>query len=85
MKITSKNLLTRAEVAERLRCSITTVSRLLSAGELYAVRMQRRVLIPEEALDAWIRGEAVESSDPMKQADATTWPPTASMLDGVEA
>lgn len=79
--MTSRNLLTRDEVAERLRCSITTVSRMLSSGELYSVRIQRRVLIPEEALDAWVRGEKIVADDPMRQPEAGTWPPTGSLLD----
>lgn len=79
--MTSRNLLTRDEVAQRLRCSITTVSRMLSSGELYSVRIQRRVLIPEEALDAWVRGEQIVADDPMRQPEPGTWPPTGSLLD----
>ncbi|MFN8223397.1 MAG: excisionase family DNA-binding protein [Gaiellales bacterium] len=48
-------LLTRTEVAERLKISVRTVDRLLARGELRAIRVgsRRRVTIAE--LDRYVR------------------------------
>ena len=42
--------LTRAEAAERLRIGPALLDRMIRSGELQAVRLHRRVVIPEEAL-----------------------------------
>jgi excisionase family DNA binding protein len=47
-------LLTTKEICGLLRCSLPTVKRLLKRGELPVVRVGRRVLVREEAVDAWI-------------------------------
>jgi excisionase family DNA binding protein len=47
-------LLTTKEIGARLRCSVPTVKRLLKRGELPIVRVGRRVLVRQEAVDAWI-------------------------------
>ncbi len=47
-------LLTTKEICGLLRCSVPTVKRLLKRGELPIVRVGRRVLVRQEAVDAWI-------------------------------
>jgi excisionase family DNA binding protein len=47
-------LLTTKELCGLLRCSLPTVKRLLRRGELPVVRVGRRVLVRQEAVDAWI-------------------------------
>lgn len=47
-------LLTRAQAAERLGVSLTTVDRWIAAKGLPAVRLDRLVRIPRDALDLWI-------------------------------
>lgn len=76
---TSKALLTRQEAAERLRISLTKMSGLITAGDIYVVRMDRKVLVPEESLDAFVRGERPYSR-PEDQPNADTWPPTPSIF-----
>lgn len=78
---TSKALLTRQEAADRLRISLTKMSGLITAGDIYVVRMDRKVLVPEESLDAFVRGERPYSR-PEDQPNADTWPPTPSMFAG---
>jgi excisionase family DNA binding protein len=47
-------LLTTKELCGHLRCSLPTVKRLLKRGELPIVRVGRRVLVRQEAVEAWI-------------------------------
>ena len=47
-------LLTFAEVAERLRCSVRQVRRLAAKGQLRVVRVGRRPLVTEAELEAYI-------------------------------
>lgn len=51
---------TRQEVAALLRLNVNSVDRLLRQGELRVVKVDRRVLIPKEALDAWIKAHEVQ-------------------------
>jgi excisionase family DNA binding protein len=48
--------LTVAEVAELMRVSKMTVYRLVHNGELPAVRVGRSFRVPEDAVDAYLRG-----------------------------
>lgn len=53
--------LTRLEAAAVLRASDQTIDRRIKEGELAAVRVGRRVLIPRESVEAYLgrcRGEA---------------------------
>lgn len=68
-------LLTRAEVAEHLHCSVNHVTTLTQAGTLYSVRVGRRVLVPRCNLEAYIRGE------PTPAPGDGNWPPTPSLFD----
>lgn len=53
-----ERLLTMQEVEERLRCSKTIVRRLINEEpEFKTVRLGRRRLISERALDAFIRSK----------------------------
>jgi excisionase family DNA binding protein len=49
-------LLTIAQVAERFSVSERTVWRLISTGELVAIRLGRLIRIPVENLNAYIDG-----------------------------
>lgn len=77
----SKNILTRQEAADRLKISLSTMSKLLKENRIYHLRFQREVRIPEEALDDYVNGRGpAASGDPMKAPDLGTWPPTESLL-----
>lgn len=54
--------LTVAEVASIMRVSKMTVYRLVHAGELPAVRVGRSFRVPEDAVDAYLRGSFVETA-----------------------
>lgn len=75
-------LYTTAEAGSILRVSRTTLWRLTQSGELYAVRVGRRVLFPREAIDARLRGERFDPTGGAAEthADVSTWPPTRSLL-----
>lgn len=47
--------LTDRETAALLRCSVVTVRRLRYRGDLPTTRVGRSVLIPREAVDAYLR------------------------------
>lgn len=80
-EVTSRNLLTRKEAAERLRVSLTTMSKLITEGRIYVLRFERQVRIPEEALDAFVRGSGPEpAADPITAPSMDTYPPTPSLL-----
>lgn len=57
------SLLTRAEVAQHLRCTVTYISELTISGALYSVKVGKKVLIPRAALEAFIRGEPQPNLD----------------------
>jgi excisionase family DNA binding protein len=46
--------LTVSEVAETLRVSDMTIYRLISSGEIRALKVGRSYRIPAEALDEWL-------------------------------
>lgn len=48
-------LLTAKELCGLLRCSLPTVKRLLKRGEFPIVRIGKRVLVRQEAVEAWIQ------------------------------
>lgn len=80
---TSKNLLTRQEAADRLRVSLTTMSALIKSGKIYVLRFERQVRIPEEALDAFVRGDGPDPDvDALAKPSMDTYPPTPSILAG---
>ncbi len=54
--------LTVAEVASIMRVSKMTVYRLVHAGDLPAVRVGRSFRVPEDAVDAYLRGSFVETA-----------------------
>lgn len=53
-------LLTAAEVADRLRVSTMTVYRLIRSGELPAVRVGRNYRVREADLAAYLEAQIVE-------------------------
>jgi excisionase family DNA binding protein len=55
-----ERLYTRKQACERLNCSLSTLERLIRRGEIPVVRMGRKILIRESALERWI--EAHEES-----------------------
>lgn len=52
--LASNRFLLPSEVAERLRCSMRTVRRLIARGELGVVRSAGSVLVPEGELERYI-------------------------------
>jgi excisionase family DNA binding protein len=51
----SERLLNKREVCEQLRCSPSTLERLIRRGELPVVRIGRRVVLRESTVNAWIK------------------------------
>ena len=49
-----ERLYSRKEAIQRLNCSLSTLERLIRQGELPIVRMGRKILIRESALERWI-------------------------------
>jgi excisionase family DNA binding protein len=49
-----ERLYTRKQSCERLNCSLSTLERLIRRGEIPVVRMGRKILIRESALERWI-------------------------------
>jgi excisionase family DNA binding protein len=49
-----ERLYSRKQACERLNCSLSTLERLIRQGEIPVVRMGRKVLIRESALEHWI-------------------------------
>jgi excisionase family DNA binding protein len=68
-------LLTIKEICGLLRCSVPTVKRLLKRGELPVVRVGRRVLVRQEAVDAWIRAHETPATVSAPPRAAETSPP----------
>jgi excisionase family DNA binding protein len=54
--------LTVAEVAAIMRVSKMTVYRLVHSGEMPAVRVGRSFRVPEDAVDAYLRGSFVDTA-----------------------
>lgn len=79
-RYSSANLLTREEAADRLKVSLTTMSKIITDGDIFVLRFKRAVRIPEEALDDYVNGIRPDHADPMAEPDAGTWPPTESLL-----
>ena len=55
------DLLARHEVAKRLKCSIRHVDRMIREEGLPVVRIGRRVLVPTDELDKWLRRRLTSS------------------------
>lgn len=72
---------TRAEVADILKVSLSTVGRAIKEGELYAFKAGRQVRIPGYAFDAYQRGERPDRPMRGTEPSTDTWPPTPSLLD----
>jgi excisionase family DNA binding protein len=49
-----ERLYTRKQSCKRLNCSLSTLERLIRRGEIPVVRMGRKILIRESALERWI-------------------------------
>jgi excisionase family DNA binding protein len=50
-----QELLTRQDLGGLLRCSLPTVKRLLKRGELPVIRVGKRVLVRQEAVEHWLQ------------------------------
>lgn len=55
-------LLTREEAADRLRISVRKLDDLADAGRLQPIRIDRRVLYPSGALDAFVQQQSRRGS-----------------------
>ncbi len=56
-------LLTRPEVADRLRLSLPSVDKLVNGGDLVAVRFGRRVFFSKPAVEALIQARLAEATE----------------------
>ena len=52
-----ERLYTRKQSCERLNCSLSMLERLIRRGEIPVVRMGRKILIRESALERWIEAQ----------------------------
>lgn len=57
--VPTETLRTRIKAKGLLGVSMPTIDRMIKAGELRAVRVRGRVMIPQSALDAIMKGEVV--------------------------
>lgn len=77
---------TRAQAAEYLGVSVTTLMRQVKAGKLYTFKVGNQQRIPAESIDDFISGRPAlppaDRRDPYRAADGGTYPPTPSMLEG---
>jgi excisionase family DNA binding protein len=62
--VTTPNLLTVEEAAEALRCSVRTLQRRISSGELRAYRDGRIVRVPTDELRRYVREHLGSSLSP---------------------
>lgn len=58
--MTDHQILTVAEIADRLRLSKMTVYRLIHSGELPAVRIGRSFRVRAAEADTWLQGRRVQ-------------------------
>lgn len=76
------DLLTRQEVADMLKISVSSVQNLYTAGHLASHRVGRHVRITRQAVWDYLNGVKREAPNWIRAQDMSTWPPTPSMLDG---
>jgi hypothetical protein len=83
MTATSPNLLTAEEAATIARCSIKTVRRAYATGALIAYRRRgsRAVLLDDQDVLAWARGQVLQPTGPI----ASSVEPTSAKPQGREA
>ena len=74
------DLLTRHEVAEMLKISVSSVQNLYTAGHIASHRVGRHVRITRRAVWDYLEGVKRETPDWSGAQDMSTWPPTPSML-----
>ena len=55
-----KELMTKKEVAELLRSSLTTVDRLMSSGKLKYIKLEKKVLFRRKDIDRWLDSRVVK-------------------------
>ena len=60
MVMTAPKVWTVEEVAELLKVNPRTVYKMVDQREIHSVRAGRQIRIPQEALDAYLRGERPE-------------------------
>ena len=60
MVMTAPKVYTVEEVAELLKVNPRTVYKMVDQREIHSVRAGRQIRIPQEALDAYLRGEQPE-------------------------
>ena len=52
--------MTKKEVAELLRSSLTTVDRLMSSGKLKYIKLEKKVLFRRKDIDRWLDSRVVK-------------------------
>jgi|KBSSwiStaDraftv2_1062776.scaffolds.fasta_scaffold319829_2 excisionase family DNA binding protein len=67
----NETVLSREQVRDLLGVSLPLVDRLLLSGELRHARLGRRVLIPREAVDMWLRRRTTMDVDRPLKAETT--------------
>ena len=55
-----ENLMTPAEVAERLKVSSKTILRLVQDGSLPAIKLKRAIRIPEDVVEEFIKNSLID-------------------------
>ena len=75
------DLLTRQEVADMLKISVSSVQNLYTAGHIASHRVGRHVRITRRAVWDYLEGVKREAPTWSTAEDMSTWPPTPSMLE----
>lgn len=78
------DLLTRQEVADMLKISVSTVQNLYMAGHIASHRVGRHVRITRQAVWDYLNGVKRETPKWTAEQDVSTWPPTPSLLQDGE-
>lgn len=76
------DLLTRQEVADMLKISVSSVQNLYTAGHIASHRVGRHVRITRRAVWDYLNGVKRDTPDWSGAHDVSTWPPTPSLFEG---
>lgn len=80
-------LYTVKQVCVALGISRTTLYRLTKQGALHSYKVGNALRYPAESVQAYLNGERYDpagTGPPEHRADTSTYPPTPSLLDGVD-
>lgn len=73
---------TREQLTDILQVSLTTVGNLITAGDIFSIRVGKSIRVPQWALDDYLAGRpAYKPGDPLSEPDYYEYP-TDSLFKG---